>query len=123
MVTRFLQLSVPHWNRKLDLDPENRMLAASARRTFCTVGDRYTARGEGEGRAWGAVGGPHERDPPPLPQAVPPLLPNQGEHIVETSWEDPERDAEIGRKFNLWSAGCRETRIPASDPARHPVHG
>ena len=31
------------------------------------------------------------------------------EHIVESTWEDPERDAEIGRKFNLWSAGCRES--------------
>ena len=51
-----------------------------------------------------------------------PLPTNRG-HVVESSWEDPERDAEIGRKFNLWSAGCRETRVPASDPARHPVHG
>ena len=27
--------------------------------------------------------------------------------MVEATWDDPERDAEIGRKFNLWSAGCR----------------
>ena len=27
---------------------------------------------------------------------------------MESTWEDPERDAEIGRKFNLWSAGCRD---------------
>ena len=30
---------------------------------------------------------------------------------METTWEDPERDAEIGRKFNLWSAGCRTETI------------
>ena len=34
----------PHWNKKLNLDPETRLLCASARRTFCTVGDKYTAR-------------------------------------------------------------------------------
>ena len=35
-----------YWNQKLDLNPEKRLLAASARRTFCTVGDKYTARRE-----------------------------------------------------------------------------
>ena len=29
------------------------------------------------------------------------------EHVVESSFDDPERDAAIGRKFNLWGAGCR----------------
>ena len=36
--------TTPHWNKKLDLCPEKRLLAASARRTFATVGDKYTAR-------------------------------------------------------------------------------
>ncbi len=32
------------WNKKLNLSPGKRLIAASARRTFCTVGDKYTAR-------------------------------------------------------------------------------
>ena len=39
----FLKVFEPHWNKRLSLDPEKRLLAASARRTFCTVGDKYTA--------------------------------------------------------------------------------
>ena len=27
---------------------------------------------------------------------------------METTWHDNERDAAIGRQFNLWSEGCRE---------------
>ena len=68
--------SHPHWNQKLDLEPEKRLLAASARRTLCTVGDKYTARVNVlRGAFRNSVGGPHERDPPPLSEAVPPLLP------------------------------------------------
>ena len=26
---------------------------------------------------------------------------------MEAAWEDPERDAAVGRKWNLWSTGCR----------------
>ena len=33
-----------YWNRKLNLAPGKRLVTASARRTFCTVGDKYTAR-------------------------------------------------------------------------------
>ena len=33
-----------YWNKKLNLNPGKRLVAASARRTFCTVGDKYTAR-------------------------------------------------------------------------------
>ena len=60
------------------------------------------------------MGGSDVGDPPQVSQAVPPLLLNliPGEHIVESTWEDPERDAEIGRKFNLWSSGCRGSKTP-----------
>ena len=36
--------TVLYWNKKLNLNPEKRLVAASARRTFCTVGDKYTTR-------------------------------------------------------------------------------
>ena len=45
--------------KKLNLAREKRLLCASARRTFCTVGDKYTAREQFERGAFrDPVGGP-----------------------------------------------------------------
>ena len=41
------------------------------------------------------------------------------EHVVESSFDDPERDAAIGRKFNLWGAGCRDTSSPFLGTSPH----
>ena len=35
---------------------------------------------------------------------------------MEAQWEDPERDAAVARKFNLWSAGCRDTEARHETP-------
>ena len=87
------------WNKKLNLNPGKRLIAASARRTFCTVGDKYTARvcifdvtfdvtwvwcsSKFRGRAsWRSLTTSARSSSGSALRKV-------SEYIVETNWEDP----------------------------------
>lgn len=88
-----------HWNVRLSLGLD-KATSAMARKTFCTIGERYTRRVHFKfprqqlPNQYSAMKISHHKCPKQFMA-----------YIVDTPWQDLEQEAHVGRTFNLWGTG------------------
>ena len=127
-----MQADALHWNSALNLS-KGKLTAAQARKTFCTLGVKYTGRITAEmGRMTFCTLGDRYTGETVLETNFPVLfkIPDQQlmdvthhkshdqfqSYVVNATWRDPEAEAHAARTFSLWAQDHYKPPVTSSVP-------